>query len=376
MISMTIETLWTIRFQQYLKKITMYFVRIASSLIYSFLILIGVGGYYYAKFLRSFPSEFVALTIVTIFLTVILTRSPIRTFLQKPDMLYLLPIEEKLTYYFKRSLFYSYLIQLFPLLCTVLIITPLARQSLHTNPVFLCGAFVILAFIKWWNMYIHWTYRNTEIASYWLVIQIFCNAAITYTMFQFTSIMIVGSILLVVTLLFLYTINKQKRHIHWEYFIEQEEKMDMRFYQFIHFFTDVPQIKQQVKQRKWLTTWLERILYKKRSPFLYLYSLSFVRTNDYFGMYIRLTLVGCFISYYISSLIGTGITALCFLYISFLQLRALWNYFSGNSIVALYPVSIVERKRAFMTFVYVVSFIQFVFFLLVILLSSISIKGW
>ena len=373
---MTIETLWTIRFQQYLKKITMYFVRIASSLIYSFLILIGVGGYYYAKFLRSFPSEFVALTIVTIFLTVILTRSPIRTFLQKPDMLYLLPMEEKLTYYFKRSLFYSYLIQLFPLLCTVLIITPLARQSLHTNPVFLCGAFVILAFIKWWNMYIHWTYRNTEIASYWLVIQIFCNAAITYTMFQFTSIMIVGSILLVVTLLFLYTINKQKRHIHWEYFIEQEEKMDMRFYQFIHFFTDVPQIKQQVKQRKWLTTWLERILYKKRSPFLYLYSLSFVRTNDYFGMYIRLTLGACISSYYIPSLIAPGITALCFLYISFLQLRALWNYFSGNSIVALYPVSIVERKRAFMTFVYVVSFIQFVFFLLVILLSSISIKGW
>ncbi|SFD26943.1 ABC-2 type transport system permease protein [Bacillus sp. 491mf] len=366
---MTIETLWTSRFQQHLKKITIYFVRIASSLVYGFLILLGVGGYYYAKFLRSFPSEFVALTIVTILLTVILTRSPIRTFLQKPDMLYLLPIEEKLAYYFKRSLLYSYLIQLFPLLCAVLIITPLAGQSLHTTPAFLCGAFVILAFIKWWNMYIHWTYQNTEIASYWLLIRIFCNAAITYTMFQFTSMIIVGSILLVVTLLFLYTMNKQKRHIHWEYLIEQEEKMDMRFYQFVHFFTDVPQIKQQVKRRKWLTTLLERILYKKRSPFLYLYSLSFVRTNDYFGMYIRLTLVGGFLSYYIPSWIGTGITALCFLYISFVQLRAFWNYCLGNSIVALYPVSVMERKQAFMTFVYIVSCIQFVFFFLVILLK-------
>lgn len=366
---MTIETLWTSRFQQHLKKITMYFARIGSSLIYSLLILLGAGGYYYAKFLRSFPSEFVALTIMTILLTVILTRSPIRTFLQKPDMLYLLPIEEKLTYYFKRSLLYSYLIQLFPLLCAVLIITPLAGQSLHTTPAFLGGVFVILAFIKWWNIYIHWTYQNTEIASYWLLMRIFCNATITYTMFQFTSIIVVGSILLVIALLFIYTVNKQKRHIHWEYFIEQEEKMDMRFYQFVHFFTDVPQIKQQVKQRKWLTTWMERILYKKRSPFLYLYSLSFVRTNDYFGMYIRLTLVGGFISYYIPGLIGTGITAVCFLYISFLQLRALWNYFSGNSIVALYPVSVAERKRAFMTFVYIVSFIQFLFFFGVILLK-------
>ena len=366
---MTSETLWTSRFQQHLQKIAMYFTRIASSLIYSFLILLGFGSYYYAKFLRSFPSDSVALTIVMILLTVILTRCPIRTFLQKPDMLYLLPIEEKLTYYFKRSLLYSYLIQLFPLLCAVLIITPLAGQSLHTTPAFLGGAFIILAFIKWRNMHIHWTYLNTEIASYWLLIRIFCNAAITYTMFQFTSIMIVGSILLVIALLFLYTMNKQKRHIHWEYFIEQEEKMDMRFYQFVHFFTDVPQIKQQVKQRKWLTTWMERILYKKRSPFLYLYSLSFVRTNDYFGMYIRLTLVGGFISYYIPSLIGKGITAVCFLYISFLQLRALWNYFSGNSIVALYPVSVTERKRVFMTFIYLVSFIQFVFFFGIILLK-------
>ena len=366
---MTIETLWTSRFQQHLQKITMYFARIASSLVYSFLILLGAGGYYYAKFLRSFPSESVALTIVTILLTVILTRSPIRTFLQNPDILYLLPIEEKLAYYMKRSLLYSYLIQLFPLLCAVLIITPLAEHSLHTTSSFLCGVFVILAFIKWWNMYIHWTYRNTEMASYWLLIRVFCNAAITYTMFQFTSIMVVGSILLVITLLFLYTMNKQKGHIHWEYLIEQEEKMDMRFYQFVHFFTDVTQIKQQVKQRKWLTTWMEWILYKKRSPFLYLYSLSFVRTNDYFGMYIRLTLIGSFLSYSIPSLIGKGITALCFLYISFLQLRALWNYFSGNSIVALYPVSVVERKRVFMTFVYRVSFIQFVFFFLIILLK-------
>ncbi|HDX9580003.1 TPA: ABC transporter permease [Bacillus pseudomycoides] len=366
---MTIETLWTSRFQQHLKKITMYFARIGSSLIYSFLILLGAGGYYYAKFLRSFPSEFVVLTIVTILLTVTLTRSPIRTFLQKPDMLYLLPIEEKLTYYFKRSLLYSYLIQLFPLSCVMLIITPLAGQSLHTTPAFLGGVFVILALIKWWNMYIHWTYQNTEIASYWLLIRIFCNAAITYTMFQFTSILIVGSILLAITLLFLYTMNKQKRHIHWEYLIEQEEKMDMYFYQFVHFFTDVPQIKQQAKQRKWLTTWMERILYKKRSPFLYLYSLSFVRTNDYFGMYIRLTLVGGFISYYIPGLIGTGITALCFLFISFVQLRALWNYFSGNSIVALYPVSVGERKRVFKTFVYRVSFIQFLCFFMVVLLK-------
>ena len=366
---MTIETLWNDRFQQHLKKITMYFARIASSLVYSFLFLLGIGGYYYAKFLRSLPPKSVALTIVTILLTIVLTRSPIRTFLQKPDIIYVLPLEEKLAYYFKRSLIYSYIIQLFPLLCVVLIITPLAQQSLHTTPAFLCGAFVILAFIKWWNMYIHWTYRKNEFASHWLLIRLCCNAAITYTMFHFTSIMIVGSILLFITFLFLHTFNKRKQHIHWEYLIEQEEKMDMHFYQFVHFFTDVPQVKQQVKQRKWCTTWIERILYKKRSPFLYLYSLSFLRANGYLGLYIRLTVVGGIVLYYIPTLIGKGIITLCILYISALQLRALWNYFSGNSIVALYPISLIEQKHAFMTLRSLVTFIQLIFFLMVIFLK-------
>ncbi|PHA02548.1 permease [Bacillus pseudomycoides] len=367
---MTIETLWNDRFQQHIQKITMYFARIASGLIYSFLLLLCVGGYYYAKFLRSFPSKSVALTIVTILLTIVLTRSPIRTFLQKPDIVYLLPLEEKLAYYFKRSLLYSYIIQLFPLLCVILIITPLAEHSLHITPTFMCGAFFILALIKGWNMYMHWTYRSTEFAQIWFIIRIICNALITYALFQFTSITIMGSLLLLVALLFLYTINKNTWKIQWEYVIEQEEKMDMRFYQFVHFFTDVPQVKQQVKQRKWLTTWIERILHKKRSPFLYLYSLSFLRANGYLGIYIRLTVVGCIVLYYIPTFIGKGIVTLCTLYISALQLRSLWNYFSGNSIVVLYPVSLTERKRAFITLVFLVTIMQLTFFSIIVLLST------
>ncbi|MGG2067029.1 ABC transporter permease [Bacillus sp. S14(2024)] len=367
---MTIETLWNDRFQQHLQKVTMYFARIASSLVYSFLFLLSVGGYYYAKFLRSLPPKFVVLTIVTILLTIVLTRSPIRTFLQKPDIVYVLPLEEKLAYYFRRSLLYSYIIQLFPLLCAVLIITPLAKQSLHTTSAFLFGAFFILALIKGWNMYLHWTHGSTEFAQLWFIIRIICNATITYALFQFTSITIMGSLLLLVALLFLYTINKNTRQIQWEYVIEQEEKMDMRFYQFVHFFTDVPQVKQQVKQRKWLTTGIETLLHQKRSPFLYLYSLSFLRVNGYLGIYIRLTVVGCIVLYYIPTFIGKGIITLCILYISALQIRALWNYFSGNSIVALYPVSLIERKHAFITLVFLVTTMQLMFFSIMILLIT------
>ena len=70
--------------------------------------------------------------------------------------------------------------------------------------------------------------------------------------------------------------------------------MDVRFYQFASIFTDVPQLNKQVNKRKWLTNWIEPLLHKKRATFFYLHTLAFLRGNDYFGIYIRLGLIGAF----------------------------------------------------------------------------------
>lgn len=364
---MSIETLWNARFQKHLQNVIMYFARMISGLLYSFIFISCIGAYYYAKFLKTAPSKGISLFIITALLTIIITRCRVRTFIQKPDAVYLLALEEKLASYFKQSLLYNYVIQLFPLLFMFLILTPLAMQTLHTNIPFLCTIFFILMLIKGWNIYIHWIWRDQHNGQLWFIVRLTCNTLIIYMLFQSVSIVLLGAMLLFLTFILMYTIKQPTKRIGWEYIIQQEEKMDMHFYQFANFFTDVPQLKKQVKQRKWLTSWIEPILHKKQATFFYLNTLSFLRANDYFGIYIRLTIIGSFTLYFIPNVYVKGAITCCLLYMSSMQLRSLWKYFSGNNIVTLYPIPIDERIRQFLTLVFSLASVQLTIFTVILL---------
>ncbi|HEK9101723.1 TPA: ABC transporter permease [Bacillus pseudomycoides] len=365
---MSIETLWNDRFQKHLQNSMMYFFRMISGLLYSFIFISCIGAYYYAKFLKTYPSKGIALLIIITVLTIMITRCKIRTFIQKPDAIYLLALEEKLTSYFKKSLLYNYVMQLFPLLFTFLIITPLAMQTLQTTVPFLCTIFFILMLLKGWNLYINWIWRDHDNGHIWFMIRFACNALILYMLFQSVSVLLLGAVLLLPAFILLYTVKQPTKRIGWEYIIEQEEKMDMRFYQFANFFTDVPQLKKQVKQRIWLTSWLEPILHKKQATFLYLNTLSFLRANDYFGIYIRLTAIGSFILYFVPNVFAKGAITCCLLYMTSMQLRALWKYFSGNNIVALYPISHDTRIHQFLTLVFSLAIVQLVVFAVILII--------
>ncbi|PFK47797.1 permease [Bacillus cereus] len=366
---MSIETLWSDRFQKHIQNRLTYFFRMISGLLYSFIFISCVGAYYYAKFLKTSPSKGISLLLIITVLTIVITRCKIRTFIQKPDAVYLLALEEKLASYFKHSLLYNYVIQLFPLLFTFLILTPLAMQTLQTTVPFLCTIFFILMLLKGWNLYINWIWRDHDSSHIWFIIRFVCTALVLYMLFQSVSVFLLGAMLVLLILIFVYTVKQPTKRIGWEYIIEQEEIMDMHFYQFANFFTDVPQLKKQVKQRKWLTSLLEPILHKKQSTFLYLNTLSFLRANDYFGIYIRLTIIGSFILYFVPNAFTKGAITCCLLYMTSMQLRALWKYFSGNNIVTLYPISSEERVRQFLTLVFSLAIVQLAVFSIILFAS-------
>lgn len=367
---MSIESLWSSRFQQHMQNIITYFARMINGLLYSFIFISCVGAYYYAQFLKASPSKGISLLLITIVLTFIITRCPIRTFIQKPDAVYLLALEEKLTSYFKKSLLYNYIIQLFPLLFTFLILVPLAMQSLQLTVPFLCTIFIVLMITKAWNMYIYWMWRDSHEKNIWFIIRIACNALIIYMLFYSAHVLILGGLLLLLAFLLLYTKKQPTKRIPWDYIIEQEEKMNVRFYQFASIFTDVPQLNKQVNKRKWLTNWIEPLLHKKRETFFYLHTLAFLRGNDYFGIYIRLGLIGAFALYFIPNTYVKGAIAYIVLYMISMQLRSLWKYFPGNIIVALYPIDTEKRMNQFLRLIFILLSIQLIVFSSVILIAT------
>jgi len=64
----------------------------------------------------------------------------------------------------------------------------------------------------------------------------------------------------------------------------------MRLYRIANMFVDVPALKERVSRRKWLDFVLSMIGEKR--TYLYLYTRTFLRSGNYFGLYMRLLVIG------------------------------------------------------------------------------------
>lgn len=53
-----------------------------------------------------------------------------------------------------------------------------------------------------------------------------------------------------------------------------------------------------------------------------------------------------------------------------MQLRSLWKYFSGNIIVALYPIDAEKRMNQFLHLIFILLSIQLIVFSIVILIAT------
>ena len=112
------------------------------------------------------------------------------------------------------------------------------------------------------------------------------------------------------------------------------------------------------------------LYYIKTSNFLLFTYTRILRGNDYFGIYIRLGLIGAFALYFIPNIYVKGAIAYIVLYMISMQLRSLWKYFSGNIIVALYPIHTEKRLNQFLHLIFILLSIQLIIFSIVILIAT------
>src|SRR5699024_7458011 len=121
------------------------------------------------------------------------------------------------------------------------------------------------------------------------------------------------------------------------------------FYQIANMFTEVPHIKSKVKKRTFLVKLFNRFPFEKRSSFDYLYRITFIRSGDYFGMYLRLTIIGSLLIYFISNEVLTLVFASLFLYLTSFQMVPLAFHYRTNIWLDLYPVDKIWQQKSFLT---------------------------
>ncbi|MFE6707781.1 ABC transporter permease EcsB [Bacillus thuringiensis] len=349
---MNSTALWKERFRHFLKEVRTYSKYVFNDhLKFIFVFIIGAGAYYYQQWLQTLTSSFPTALVMAVLIGLVLTAGSIQTLLKEADLVYLLPVEEKLKPYFTKAFLFTFMIQLYIIAIVAAALAPLYFQQMKQT-----GAgyiWIVLAFVivKAWNLFVAWeksflTDQNIQRADWF--IRFILNGLFVYFLVERTLVLVIGGIvlLMVLYLAIMHQMVKGKP-LNWEYLISEEGKKMMLLYRIANMFVDVPALKERVSRRKWLDFILS-IIGEKRT-YLYLYTRTFLRSGNYFGLYVRLLALGGVILYFIPFLYGRFIVSLIFLYLIGYQLLTLWKHHRMKIWLDLYPVGGEEKKKDFLT---------------------------
>ncbi|MFV0938208.1 ABC transporter permease EcsB [Bacillus thuringiensis] len=370
---MNSTALWKERFRHFLKEVRTYSKYVFNDhLKFIFVFIIGAGAYYYQQWLQTLTPSFPTALVMAVLLGLVLTAGSIQTLLKEADLVYLLPVEEKLKPYFTKAFLFTFMIQLYIIAIVAAALAPLYFQQMKQT-----GAgyiWIVLAFviIKAWNLFVAWeksflTDQNIQRADWF--IRFILNGLFVYFLVERTSVMFIGGIILLMVLYLglLHQMVKGKP-LNWEYLISEEGKKMMLLYRIANMFVDVPALKERVERRKWLDFILS-IIGEKRT-YLYLYTRTFLRSGNYFGLYVRLLALGGVILYFIPFLYGRFIVSFIFLYLIGYQLLTLWKHHRMKIWLDLYPVKVDEKKKDFLTLLNAILIIGSIIFTVIFALAT------
>ena len=370
---MNSTALWKERFRHFLKEVRTYSKYVFNDhLKFIFVFIIGAGAYYYQQWLQTLTPSFPTALVMAVLIGLVLTAESIQTLLKEADLVYLLPVEEKLKPYFTKAFLFTFMIQLYIIAIVAAALAPLYFQQMKQTGagyIWLVLAFVI---VKAWNLFVAWEKsflpdQHVQRADWF--IRFILNGLFVYFLVERTSVMFIGGIvlLMVLYLVILYQMVKGKP-LNWEYLISEEGKKMMLLYRIANMFIDVPALKERVSRRKWLDFILS-IIGEKRT-YLYLYTRTFLRSGNYFGLYVRLLALGGVILYFIPFLYGRFIVSLIFLYLIGYQLLTLWKHHRMKVWLDLYPVRGEEKKKDFLTLLNAILITGSIIFTIVFLLAT------
>jgi ABC-2 type transport system permease protein len=369
------KKLWKDRSVHRLKEFGVYLRYILNGhLVVVLLFLIGTAAFYYQNWISTLSQEFPAEIIIAVILGVFLTHSPVYTFLLEADQVFLIPLETRLKGYFFRSGLLSLVFQGYILLMVLAIVMPMyAHVSANGYQSFFIFLIILLV-IKGWNIAVNWKihyYVQPAVYTWDMFVRYFINVLVTFLLFNNAHFLFLLIIAVIMASYYrAFSVRTKKMGLKWDLLIAQEEKRMASFYRLANLFTDVPKLKDTVKRRKWLDWLIKRISFSQDKTYDYLFARTFLRSSDYLGLFIRLTVIGGIALYFISFGAGQILLSLLFIYLTGFQLLPLWNHHQNKLWIDLYPVTQDHKTTAFHSLLMRILIIQSSIFTVIILFKG------
>ncbi|MBD8003794.1 ABC transporter permease [Bacillus norwichensis] len=347
-----INELWPERLQEFIKEMRRYFKYMFNDHM-KFVLIFGGGAviYYYSQWVKQLTPDFPISLVMSLVLAFFLTVSPIITLLKEGDMVFLLPLERDLSGYFKKGMKLSFIIQAYLLLFVLAALMPMYFKATGAGLASFLYLFGLLLLLKYWNLRIHWDAmktmdQGTQIAD--PLIRFILNASGLYLIVEKASWWFLVAILLIMVAFALFMrASVKNKLLKWELLIEKEQGRMQMFYRMANMFTDVPHLKSKVRRRKWLDPVFHFISFGDKNTFRYLYSRTLVRTSEYSGLIVRLTLIAAVILAFVNNLYVAIGVSLIFLYLTGFQLIPIFKRHDAKVWIHLYPVPSLYKKLDF-----------------------------
>lgn len=343
------KTLWKKRFDHYIQSVMGYWRVVGRSNFGGFLVLlIIVFSYYYGKTLQTLPTSFPYLWIAIPFIMLMICPGSIRTLIREPDRIYLLPVETELGMYFQKAFRYSFGIQAFRLLASLILLWPLYRHCTgnEAQPFLSILAFLLIIkaghLMAYWQetKWIHPGMRSASVLYRWLTTTI-----VLLVLFQW-GVLYAAICTFIIIVIWLTAFRSARRYvIGWEYLIDRERQHKYRLNLFFSWFMEVPELGTRVMRRRWMNGVFKGIPFDSSYTFHYLYAKSFIR-SDLFSMMLR-TLVLAFLIMYVSSgEIMRGVIAIVAFLIISVQVSSIEHMHTYTFWIHMYPLQEGQQKGA------------------------------
>ncbi|WP_042476655.1 ABC transporter permease [Bacillus ndiopicus] len=356
------HNIWKERFLHYVNEVQKYMRFIVTGHIaIVFVFVAGAAGYQYSEWLKVAPASFPAEWLVAAVVGILLAFSRPTTLIREPDQVYLLPLETQMPAYFKKAVKWTFWSQLIIPAVVYIVAIPLLNTvtELSSQQVWLGLAFIII--LKYLNVVIEFNYRfanrGQAIAIDRLARGVLSILAIETAL---TSSIYVAAIYLV--LFFAYKMSLQKRTagqpVPYEHFVRLEQNRMLRFYRFANYFTDVPHLRGTIRHRAWLDSVYKWIPFARKNTQLYLVFRTFIRTDDHFYLWVRLTAIAAIITAFVDIAIVAWIVVAALAFATTLQLKVALLSNSEFRMDMLFPIAPTQRSQAVEKLLRITSVVQ------------------
>jgi ABC-2 type transport system permease protein len=370
-----IEELWFYRLSEFWKEALQYVSYVVRSGFVAFLFgVFIIGIYFYNKTLETLPTTFPYIWITTPVLLLALAISPIRTFVKKADIVFLLSAEKQMHGYFRKSWIYSFIIQAILVILACLSVWPIYRHCLGDRKESLLLLILFLLLNKALHLLSSWqeghlvynSDRSQIQALRWSLALI-----IVYVLFTY-GLLFAGLLLLLSGSIILLLLRRASLHtIHWDYLIQAEQRHLAFHYLFYSWFIDVPQRTTSPKHRALWSQWTRLYAFNPSNSFLFLYTKTFLR-SELFGIMQRVTLLAIIIIVCTPNITAKIVIYGIVILISMVQISALQQQHRYSFWLMIYPLQPEWRIKALAKISFSVIALQSLLLALVLLIVHVS----